>query len=243
VGTDVQTSASDWGRLIAAVTGTAHSTAAHDTGGALALAMSLGSTVAPDSLACSVTQITGTGFRTPVWSNALALDLDRAQYDSGTGPCIATAQDGEMHAIDVMAHEDLYPAFTAAALHRGVRCSLSLPLPGRAGPSALNLYARTTSAYDSPRTRATAELLAQCVGTLLADDPAARHPGLDGALVQHDLMDRAQAELISRGAADATEAYTWMTQLSRSENCSIFAIAADLVGDADGNDPRRAERP
>jgi hypothetical protein len=226
VSTDSQVSASGWGRLIDAVVRPASDL---DANAHLALAMSLGSAITPDGVACSVTQVTDSGYRTPVWSNQVALDLDRAQYDAGEGPCVATAQDGRVHTIEVMAEEPLYRAFTKAARHRGVQCSLSLPLAGDT-PSALNLYARATSAYGSHRTRATAELLAHCVGTLLAHQPASADDGLDAALDRRGLIERAQAELVRRGAPDEDEAYLRMTQLSRTQHRSIFAVAQDLAG-------------
>ncbi len=133
---DPQTSAVGWDQLIQFVTGPDEH---RDTKAALALAMSLGAAVTPHGLACSVTLATGWGYRTPVWSDALALDLDRAQYASGVGPCVATAQDGQVHTIEVMADEPRYPSFAAANVARGVRCSLSLPLSVRAAPGALNL--------------------------------------------------------------------------------------------------------
>lgn len=219
--------ARNWGQLIEAVAG---SRAHRDAGASLSLAMSLGSAITADGLACSVTQITHAGYHTPVWSNQIALDLDRAQYAAGTGPCVDTAHDGRAHTIKVMADESRYPAFSAAAIHRGVRCSLSLPLPDQDRPGALNLYARTTSAYDSHRTRATAELLARCVGALLAEHTDTK-PGLDAAMDQRVLIERAQAELVEQGAADGSAAYVRMTQLSRRGNRSIFAVAQDVVDD------------
>lgn len=224
--TDTHLSTRNWGQLIQAVTGPQ---SGRHAGANLALAMSLGSAITPDGLACSVTQITDSGYRTPVWSNQLALDLDRAQYDAGSGPCVATARDGHAHTVKVMVDEPRYPAFTTAANHRGVRCSLSLPLPEQPVPGALNLYAGTASAYDSERVRATAELLARCVGTLLAENAAEHDAALDGALDRRALIERAQAELVRQEAVDETAAYARLTQLSRSGNCSIFAVARQVI--------------
>jgi ANTAR domain len=227
VSTDPQTSARDWGQLIQSVVGSDD----HGDGpAALALAVSLGAAITTDSAACSITQVTSSGYRTPVWSDPIALELDRAQYEAGEGPCVAAAHDGQLHNVAVMADEQRYPVFTAAAVERGVRCSLSLPLSTRAVPGALNLYAQAPGAFDSGRARATAELLARCVGLLLADHPVPQHPGLAAALERRAVIERAAAELVRQGMDDETEAYLRMTQLSRRENRSIFAVAADLVG-------------
>jgi hypothetical protein len=242
VSTDSQTSVRGWGEFIAFVVGPG---VQRDEQAALALAVSLGAAITADATACSVTQITSSGFRTPAWSDPVARDLDRAQYECGDGPCVAAARDGERHAIAVMADERRYPVFTSAAVEHGVRCSLSIPLSTGEVPGALNLYARATSAYDSERTRSTAELLARCVGLLLDDRPQRPNPGLAAALERRALVQRAQAELVRQGMGNETDAYVRMIQLSRRENRSIFAVAADLVGQGPGPGPesRQGEHP
>lgn len=239
--TDPQEPVRAWDQLVQFVVGPDNE---RDGQAALALAMSLGAAIADGSTACSVTQVASSGYRTRVSSDPVAIELDRAQYEHGEGPCIAAARDGQPHAISVMADEPRYPLFTSAAVERGVACSLSIPLATGAVSSALNLYARTTHAYDSDRTRATAELLARCVGLLLAEEPMQPNPGLGAALERRALIKRAEAELIRQGCDDETEAYLRMTQLSRRENRSIFAVAADLVasGPAPEPEPRPGEK-
>jgi GAF domain/ANTAR domain len=234
VSTDSQASVRDWGQLMAFVVGPGDQ---RDDQAALALAVSLGATITSDATACSVTQVNSSGFRTPAWSDRVALDLDEAQYACGDGPCVAAARDGQRHAIAVMADERRYPVFTSAAMEHGVRCSLSIPLSTREIPGALNLYARATSAYDSEPTRSTAELLARCVGLLLDDRPVRPNPGLAAALERRALIKRAQDELVRQGMSHETDAYVRMTQLSRRDNRSIFAVAADLVGEGSGPGP------
>lgn len=169
-----------WKRLISAASAPGTIESDHERRALLSKAMTVGSTITGDSLGCSITESVGDGYRTPVASNALALDLDSAQYADDDGPCIAACRDGGVHSITVMADEDDYREFVTVALDHGVRSSLSLPLPAVHRRSALNLYAGTASAFDTPRARAVAQLLARCTAAVLAADPFASTRGGSG---------------------------------------------------------------
>lgn len=49
----------------------------------LKTALRLGLSVTPDALACSLTQQVGSGYRTTVSTDQLAVDLDQIQYAAG----------------------------------------------------------------------------------------------------------------------------------------------------------------
>jgi ANTAR domain-containing protein/GAF domain-containing protein len=202
----------------------------------LETAVQLAGTVTGDSAGCSVTETFDGGYRTPVSSNSLALELDEAQYAADDGPCIAACRDGQLHSITTMEAERQYPQFTAAAEQHGVRSSLSLPLSGARRASALNLYAANESAFESPRSRATAELLARCIARLLPEPAPAPPPSgvaLETAMANRTLIGRAEALLGERDGLSAEDAFEEMTRRSRSENCSIFSVARTIVGIGD----------
>ncbi len=210
----------------------------------LSHAVTVGTTITDDSVGCSITETLDSGFRTPVASGPLALELDDAQYRDDDGPCVAACRDGQVHSITMMAAERAYPGFTRTALSRDVRSSLSLPLPGLSRASALNLYSRGVAAFEAPRSQAVASLLARCVAAVLATDPfAADRPS--GSLVHaasghpptSGLPDGAQAQLIARAidrlgeraGLDQSEAFAELTRRSRTEGRSIFAVCRDLA--------------
>ena len=132
------------------------------------------------------------------------MTLDLAQYSADDGPCVAACRDGQPHSIVVMGEEAAYAGFTAAASAHNVRSSLSLPLAGTARASALNLYASSTSAFQTSHARSVAELLARCVTALLpaagkagtANDPGALD--LVSANAAHTLVVRARQVLQHR---------------------------------------------
>jgi hypothetical protein len=62
-------------------------------------AMEIGLGLEPGILACSVSELSGAGHRTSVWSSGLALDLDAAQYAADAGPCLASARSGTVELV------------------------------------------------------------------------------------------------------------------------------------------------
>ena len=96
-----------------------------------------------------VTLVQGETPTTAVFTEDDAPEIDRAQYDTGRGPCVAAYRTGEILRIDDTLADDRWPEFAASAAAHGVRSTLSLPLlTGDSILGALNLYSRTTSAFD-----------------------------------------------------------------------------------------------
>ena len=232
-----------WDQLLRAV-----SQASSDDGPDVLLqqAVQLGAEVAPDAVGCSITEIADDDrFRTPVYSDQLALDLDRAQYHAGDGPCMAAARERQRQHFDAALHGQRFPGFAEVAVKRGVHSSISLPLssPGRA--AALNLYATSRYAFDADRPRAVADLLARCVSALLtrtgtADEPVegpVEDDGLRAAQARALLITDAETDLMAARSMSRQAALTMLIQGSRMQHRSIFDVAGDVVrlGATDGN--------
>jgi AmiR/NasT family two-component response regulator len=200
-------------------------------------AVDLGQDVAPDTVGCSVTTIDGDRYRTPVFSDGLALDLDRAQYDSGDGPCMAAARERRSQHFDALTDGERFPGFTEAAIERGVRSSISVPLTGPELPSAINLYATSRHAFDAERPRAVARLLARCVSALmarpeladLAINPPVSASRIEAAQERAKLVADAGAALMTRRPLSRSDALTVLIQRSRAEGRSIFEVARDEI--------------
>jgi hypothetical protein len=196
--------------------------------------------VAPDAVGCSVTTLDGDRFFTPVSSGQLALDLDRAQYAAGDGPCMAAAREHRFHNFDAATDAARFPGFAEAAVERGVRSSISVPLTGPPLRSAINLYGSTRYTFDAERPRAVAGLLARCVSALMSSggvsQPAVSLPAarIEAARARARLIADAQAVLISAHPVDRPEAMAILIRRSRAENRSIFEIAREVVGNGAG---------
>ncbi len=224
-----------WARIVEAVARPHTVPSPEDRAELLQTALALGPGVVPDLVGCSVTQAvdtdTGTDYRTPVASNALALALDHAQYVLDDGPCVAACRDGQSHSVAVMDDESEFADFTAAALDHGVHSSLSLPLV-HSRPSAINLYAGGHHAFADDRARAAAAFLARCVGGLLPDasPPAARPEPTSTTAQRRELIERACAAVAKQEGCEPDRAFHQLTVLSRTQQRSIFEVARSLVG-------------
>jgi hypothetical protein len=223
-----------WAELLHAISGPRPGS---DTGALLRQAIELGRDVAPDTVGCSVTTLNGDHYHTPVFSDALALALDRAQYEAGDGPCMAAAREQRHQYFDAMTDGDRFPGFTEAAMERGVRSSISLPLTGPELPAAINVYASSRYAFDADRPRAVAGLLARCVSALLAPAEGARLAGdapaaaskIEAAQARARLITEAEAHLMTERSLSRVDAFTVLTRRSRAEIRSIFAVAREVV--------------
>jgi len=217
-----------------------------DVGLLLRQAVELGRDVTPDTVGCSVTAIEDDRFYTPVFSDSLALDLDRAQYEAGDGPCVKAAREQHYEYFDVTTDGERFPGFTEAAVERGVRNSISLPLTGLEKPAAINLYASSGHAFDGERPRAVASLLARCVSALLAPPGRAREAAdarvapsrLEAAHARARLIAEAEAALMKQRSVSRTEATSLLIGRSRAESRSIFAVAREVVGAGEAEVPR-----
>jgi hypothetical protein len=215
-----------WASVLAA----AASPSVSDTGDLLRTAVRLGLDIAPGTAGCSITERTGSGYRTTASASELAVALDRWQYDAGTGPCLSAASGGAVERLDDMVRETRFPAFRTAAAEAGVRSSLSVGLTGLDRPAALNLYAATPAAYAAERPRAVADLLARCVTALL---PGGRPPqdsaGLAAARARGDRISRALAVLMATRRLDRAAAFAELTRQSQRQGRSVSELAEDLL--------------
>ena len=87
----------------------------------LMAALELSSDVGAGTVGCSLTEIDGAGYRTPVSSSPLALRLDQAQYAESSGPCVSAVRDRQVQRVDAIGVDDRWPVFAAAALGQSVR--------------------------------------------------------------------------------------------------------------------------
>jgi hypothetical protein len=221
-----------WAQVLAAA---ARPDSGLDRDALVQVAVGLGLTAAPGVAGCSVTELTGDGYRTTDAAGAVALALDQAQYDAGSGPCLIASSTGREQRLDRADRQSRYPEFAAASRQHGVRSSLSLPLVGVLLPSALNVYASTPDAFGVDRPRAVAGLLARSVALLLQGGgiPAPVTPAvLSAALERRRTVEAAERVLMARHRIGASEAFRRLVERSRVEQRSVVDLARELVPDA-----------
>ena len=91
------TTQQQWAQVLVAA---ARPDAGPDRTALVRLAVGLGLTAAPGVTGCSVTELTGDGYRTAAAAGPVASALDQAQYDAGSGPCLVASGTGRKQRLD-----------------------------------------------------------------------------------------------------------------------------------------------
>ncbi|HEX3948102.1 MAG TPA: GAF and ANTAR domain-containing protein [Acidimicrobiales bacterium] len=173
--------------------------------------------------------------RTGVYTDPLVREIDRAQYDTGDGPCIHAFHHQRVYRIDSTGEDDRWPAFSKDALARGVRSTLSVPLAVRGeSMGAFNLYAKSFSAFDDANTRRV-ELFGRHAAIVLANsrvywDARELNENLQQAMQSRAMIDQAVGILMASGRHGPDEAFQVLVRASQRENRKLRDIAEEIVG-------------
>jgi hypothetical protein len=197
----------------------------------------------PGADAVSITLRADDGeLRTPVEIEPEALELDRLQYRTGEGPCVAAADpDGPAYAFSAdLAHEKAWPAFSAAAAERGFAAVLSTALLSGREPvpftGSLNVYFRHRDALDDDA-RDLAFLLAthaslalETAGTRQALAEAGQETiQLRQAIDTRTVIGQATGILMARRGLTADEAFEVLKRTSQNGHIKLSRLATLLT--------------
>lgn len=172
-------------------------------------------------------------------SNDQVLQMDRHQYETGQGPCLAAKADGRWFYIESLEEESRWPDFVPLALEQGIRSILSSPLMANDRPQgALNIYSSKLNAFGTTEQQL-AELFADQASEILTtagsylDDVQANRRFAD-ALTARQTISRAQGVLMHRDAMTADDATAAMPRTSRTLGLTILQYAQELLDVATG---------
>ena len=166
---------------------------------------------------------------TAVFTEPEAPEIDRAQYETGRGPCVAAYRTGEILRIDDTLTDDRWPEFAAAAAAHGVRSTLSLPLNTEDSIlGALNLYSRRVSAFDG--NDQIVSVFVAHAATSLANSHAywaaqTLSEQLQEALESRAVIEQAKGILIAEHRCDPDDAFEMLRIRSQHENRKLRDIA------------------
>ncbi len=191
----------------------------------LSIELIAGCDLADVMLVCS------SGVTTPVATDPLAVTVDRAQVESGEGPCLHVAGDGDrVVRVGDLASDLRWPAFGPRASALGVRSALSFRLSfgdGRASRGgALNLYGHAREAFDGGAVRLGEVFADQCATVMSA---AIEIEGLHTALASRDTIGQAKGILMERFNIDGAEAFDLLKRASQTRNIKLNQIAEHVV--------------
>ena len=173
---------------------------------------------------------------TALWTDDVALRVDQAQYEEGTGPCLLAYRERRTVRVDdVRTVRGRWPAFSERAVQEGILSTLSLPLVAAADTlGGFNLYARTPDAF-SPEHEADAQLFATEAAVVLANASAYwamsdLASGLQTAMESRAQIEQAKGILMASRRCTAEEAFQMLVQASQRNNEKLRDIAARIVG-------------
>jgi GAF domain-containing protein len=170
---------------------------------------------------------------TVVSTDDVALEIDRAQYETREGPCLDASRDGETYVIADMETETRWPAHTPLAVRHGVRASLSAPLVVRHSPvGALNMYSTELGAFAGSVELGTqfAAQAAVAIANVAVYHASRVLTGQVGeALPARDVVEQAKGVLVADTGRTPEEAFELLREESRRDDVELGEVARRIV--------------
>jgi GAF domain-containing protein len=153
--------------------------------------------------------------------------VDRVQYETGQGPCLAALYLNRTVSLPDLAADGRWPHFTARARTLDVGSMLSFQLFVEGDDlGALNLYAPEPHAFDEESLHV-GILFAGHAAVALAD--AQQRDRLVQAAHTRDLIGQAKGILMERYRIDADRAFSVLVRVSQQTNRKLRDLAEELV--------------
>jgi GAF domain-containing protein len=171
-------------------------------------------------------------------SNETIAQMDRDQYATGEGPCLAAAAEGERFHIRSIESEDRWPRFVQRAKEDGIASIMSTPLMVEGRPvGALNIYSNTDRAFGEADEDA-ASVVAGQASAILAETAATMSDAefaerLRGALDAREIIALAQGTLMARGGITAEDAYASLRHSARKAETTVKERAIAVLAPPD----------
>jgi GAF domain-containing protein len=209
---------------------------------ALRLVTALADTTVDNADGVSVTLERHGRVMTVAASDAAVKEMDRHQYETGEGPCLAAKSEGKWFYIESLAEETRWPHFVPLALEQGIHSILSSPLMTNERPQgALNIYSSTERAFGT-RQRELAALFAEQASEILTtaepdqtDEQIAER--LAGALATRRMIHQAQGVIMERQGLTPQAAVSALHRAARAQARTVADYANEVinsVGRVDG---------
>lgn len=187
----------------------------------------------PGCDSASVTVVEGGRATTTVSTSELAWDIDQHQYRTGQGPCLDAVRQQAVVRVDSFGDERRWPELTPAAVERGARSSLSLPLVVLdEAVGALNLYSRAEAGFAAGE--AVGQVFATQAAITIANATALRRAtelagNLSVALEHRDVIGQAKGILMAQSDLSAEEAFDVLRRASQRSNRKLHELARDVI--------------
>ena len=157
----------------------------------------------------------------------VVFEADRAQYETGQGPCLDAVYEQQTVRLNDMSTEARWPEFTQRAAELGVGSMLSFQLfVQQDNLGALNLYSAEKDAFDDE---------SEHVGLLFAAHAAVAMSGaqqqehMSKAMSARDVIGQAKGILMDRHKVTSDQAFTLLTRVSQESNTRLVEVARRLT--------------
>lgn len=169
----------------------------------------------------------------PIVTDSVVARIDELQRQTGEGPCIDAARDGQPVYVDDLTSDDRWPGFGPMVADSGIRCLLAFPLSSTGSFGVLNLSASFPGAFGATD-RAKGVIFATLAelaltGAQTHEDEDRRADNLHQALVTRELIGRAEGILMERERITSTQAFDILRRASQHLNVKLKEVAEELV--------------
>ena len=181
-------------------------------------------------------------------SDPVAARVDEVQYKLDDGPCLHAARDGHTVRIEDTARDNgggkaRWPEFQAQAAAQGIRSCLALPLHAEGRSiGAINLYARTASAFGRAEAKRAENFAAKASGALALAMRLESHAllikQLRSSLASRTVIDQALGIIMARERCTQGHAFAIMRSASQNSNVKLRDIASTIVTSVTGEAPQ-----
>jgi GAF domain-containing protein len=180
--------------------------------------------------------VQGKPMQTPASTDPMVDALDTLQYELGEGPCLEAGMEQTTSVIADIGADERWPRFAARAKELGVASMLSCGLSSpRRTLGSLNLYARSTDAFDADSAQI-AEVYAAHASIVLASRQL--ESDLRTAVDSRGLIGQAIGILVERHKVQPPKAFDMLVRASQRRHLKLREVAAQLV--ETGVDPAAA---
>lgn len=166
---------------------------------------------------------------TPVHTDELVRRGDELQYELKEGPCLDAIWEQETIHTPDLADDGRWPNWGPRVVEElGVRSMLCIQLfTSDLTVGALNLYSKSTAAFDEGEQTMEAQALAAHVAVALVSAQEIEH--LHTALDSRTVIGQAEGILMERFDLSADRAFDVLQRVSSHTNTKLHRVAAELV--------------
>jgi GAF domain-containing protein len=162
-------------------------------------------------------------------SDELVEAVDRAQYETGQGPCLDAVWDNEVVNVpDLAEANDRWPQFAPRAVALGIRSMVAFQLfvtHNQLG--ALNIYSAQPDAFHDGDDEQLGRLFATHAAIALA--AAQQVDQLETAVRSRDVIGMAKGIVMQWAQVDETSAFRLLVKTSQDTNRKLRDVAQELV--------------